>query len=242
MTERSTLGAKLIALKDQSGLTLSNIAKAAGYRSPSSIQRYFSAEYDAEYLPGSLASKLETALIGFGDPIIVREDIVRLTELGFMLDRQNIYPRVNVSRSVQSQYGCSGTYPQGQYRGGAEEFIINDEPLAAFIAPQHLALRHIEALYVSTTSMVPRHALGEVIFIDTDRPAAIGDDVVVWLKSEDYEDSDTNRLAILARFVGRGREQVEFETLTPAGRFELSAEEIHAVMPLLTAPELLPNA
>ncbi|VXD07597.1 conserved hypothetical protein [Sphingomonas sp. T1] len=243
MTDKPTLGDKLIALKERSGLTLSNIAKAAGYRSPSSIQRYFSPDYDAEYLPGSLAAKLEEALIGYGDPLIVRDDIVRLTEIGFMLDRQYIHPaRVDLRRRVQTEYTCSGTYPSGSYRGEAEEFVINDAPLAAFAAPAHLALRHIEALYVTTTSMAPRYGLGEVVFFDTDRPASIGEDVVVWLKSAVYEDSDTNRVAILGRFVGRSRAGVEIEVLTPPSRFVIEAEEINAVMPILAARELLPDA
>lgn len=69
---------RLAALKDQSGLSLREIARRMGYRNASSIQRYFSADFTKPALPADFVAKLLPVLEGVGDPPITREQILGL--------------------------------------------------------------------------------------------------------------------------------------------------------------------
>jgi len=64
MDGKTSLGEKLRALRDLTELSLEDVADRAGYAGKSSIQRYFSPSYEAEYLPRDLADKLVVAFKG----------------------------------------------------------------------------------------------------------------------------------------------------------------------------------
>lgn len=78
MTTNPSTGTKLLALKQRSGLSLRAIAAAAGYKGASSIQRYFSADYDSEYLPPEVAERLSKVFEGKGRPAIMAEEVTEL--------------------------------------------------------------------------------------------------------------------------------------------------------------------
>lgn len=78
MTIYPHTGSKLLALKQRSGLSLRAIAAAAGYKGASSIQRYFSADYDSEYLPPDVAERLAKAFVGKGRPAIMADEVTDL--------------------------------------------------------------------------------------------------------------------------------------------------------------------
>lgn len=79
MPRTEPIGTTLLALKDRSGLSLGKIAKAAGYKTASSVQRYFSEDYDAAYLPPEVAERFVKALVGKGRPAITASEIITLT-------------------------------------------------------------------------------------------------------------------------------------------------------------------
>lgn len=78
MQRTEGLGKVLLALKQRSGMSLGKIAKAAGYKSASSVQRYFSEDYDAPYLPPEIAERFVKAFVGKGRPAITATEIVSL--------------------------------------------------------------------------------------------------------------------------------------------------------------------
>ena len=83
-----TISTQLVELKDRSGLSIRAIARAMGYQNASSIQRYFSADYAKPTLPADFVAKLLPVLVGKGDPLIAREEVLALaptslTELEF---------------------------------------------------------------------------------------------------------------------------------------------------------------
>lgn len=238
MTNHTTLGAKLLALKDRSGLSLANIARSGGYRNASSIQRYFSEEYDAEFLPGNVAKKLEEALVGFGEPPIHRQDIERLTEYGFMLERQSLAVRVDINRRAMPHIECNGSYPAGTYIGDAETFSIGSDPLKEFVKPDGMIYRPIDAIYVSTVSMQPKYDPGDILFFERERPAGIGKDAIFFLIGED----EKLGTAILARLISKSRDGMEVEILNPSSRITIPLERIDDVCPVLAPSELLPEA
>jgi len=71
-------GDVLIALKERAGLSLRKIAQLAGYRGASSIQRYFSRDFNGQFLPPEVAAKLAKALAGKGRPPIQEHELTEL--------------------------------------------------------------------------------------------------------------------------------------------------------------------
>lgn len=78
MAVAESTGRTLLDFKERSGLSLSKIAKAAGYAGASSIQRYFDEDYD-KLLPPEIAERLTKALVGRGRPAITVEEMAGLT-------------------------------------------------------------------------------------------------------------------------------------------------------------------
>jgi hypothetical protein len=232
-----TIGSKLLRLKEQSGLTLNNIAKAGGYSSPSSIQRYFSIDYSPQHLPRSVADRLMEALVGFGDPVVTKADIEELTETGFYLRRQP-RPSINIRRSEIHYIPCHPSYAAGASLYDGIDFEImtlsEEEEVRRFNKPSRYGLRHIHATYVSTSSMIPRFQPGEVVFYEHDRPPQLGSDVLICLSVEDQE-----AVYALGRLVAQTATDVAIETLSPAQTTRIDREHIQMVQPIISAAEIL---
>ncbi|WP_047866997.1 hypothetical protein [Sphingomonas paucimobilis] len=240
--KNDTLGSKLQALKERSGLSLTNIAKAADYKTASSIQRYFSEDYDAEYLPKALADRMKKALVGFGNPPIDDSDISRLTEYGFMYDRKYPSPPQDM-RFKRVTQDSIGVYTSK--RGGILEdqfditTIIFEESILSFACPEHLKRRSISGAYISTSHMMPRYMPGEIIFFETDRPASIGRDVVVVLAQPEGSDVEPYEDTVIGTLAALDAEGLELKLLNPSKPVRLPSDYIDQVWPILDAVELL---
>ena len=229
-----TLGEKLIELKDRSGLSFANIAKAGGFRGGSSIQRYFSPEFDREYLPSHLAKKFVEALVGFGDPPITRHDIEALTEIGFMQLRQPS-PTINIDRAEKRFIDCVGSYVSTAPYTPWEGLMLGRDALRHFRAPEHLYYRPIDAFFMDGTSMLPRIRPGEVVFYESERPAQIGNDVVVFLSS----DEDNLPTIIVGQLLARKKDCIVLSHGASGEGSELPNSTIDYVAPILPTSELL---
>lgn len=79
---------KLRALRERSKLTMADIAKRAGWRQPSSYQRYEDDRlFTQQYLPLRIAEKLKRALVGRGSPPITEADVMELTGITVLRSR-----------------------------------------------------------------------------------------------------------------------------------------------------------
>lgn len=232
-----TIGSKLLRLKERSGLTLNNIAKAGGYSSPSSIQRYFSADYAPQHLPRSVADRLVEALVGFGEPVVTRSDIEELTETGFYLKRQP-RPAINIRRAEIRYIPCHPSYALGAGAYDGIDFEImtlnEEEEVRRFNKPSRYSLRHIHATYVSTSSMIPRFQPGEVVFYEHDRPPQLGSDVLICISVEDQE-----AVYAIGRLISQTATDVAIETLSPTQITRIGREHIDMVQPIISAAEVL---
>jgi len=232
-----TLGSKLLRLKDRSGLTLNNIAKAGGYSSPSSLQRYFSAEYNPTHLPRAVADRLIEALVGFGEPAILRQDIEEFTETGFYLKR-NVAPHISIRRSELAYISCHPSYLLGfeAYEGMKFEFISlnEEEEVRRFNKPSGYGYRHIHATYVSTSSMMPRFQPGEIVFYETDRPPSVGSDILICLQVEDRD-----VVYALGRLAAQTATYVELHTLNPEEFTKIERRHIEMMHPIVGAADIL---
>lgn len=65
---------KIAGLRERSGLSMEDLAKAMGFKGSSSIQRYLSPSYDKGFRP-EIASRFKAALHGRGNPPITSTDL-----------------------------------------------------------------------------------------------------------------------------------------------------------------------
>jgi SOS-response transcriptional repressor LexA len=84
-----TLATHLTKLKAHAGVSMSVIAKGAGYAGRSSIQRYFT-DHTIDRLDPDVASKFAAVLVGKGTPPIGLEHLARLVTTNFDDAMQNI--------------------------------------------------------------------------------------------------------------------------------------------------------
>lgn len=65
---------RLAKLRDRSGLSMDDLAKAMGFKGQSSIQRYLRPDYDRGFRP-ELAARFKAALVGRGNPPITPSEL-----------------------------------------------------------------------------------------------------------------------------------------------------------------------
>lgn len=230
MTDRITIGAQLLALKERSKLSLDKIASRAKYGGRSSLQRYFSADYDVDYLPRSIAERLADALEG---DEVSREDVLALAGIpapNAVAVKLEGGADVTLPRDVEV-YGTALGAPR-EFDGQAiEQTTLNTGEIITYI-PRPPALNGIKAayaLYVQGSSMSPRFEDGETIFVTDSRqhrPARITDDVVVYLRCDEEDDGSTSTGVMVKRLARRTAHFVELQQFNPPVTFKVPMERI----------------
>lgn len=96
-------------------------------------------------------------------------------------------------------------------------------------------------LYVSGSSMEPRHMDGETIVIDPKGRLRNGDDVVVYLRTHDADEDngETARGVLVKRLVRRTSGYIELEQFNPAKVFRIEAHDYVRVDRVIPWSELL---
>lgn len=82
VSNNESTGAAVARLRLRSGLSVRDLAVAAGYNHGSGVQRYLDPAYDKR-LPVEVADRLASALVGKGDPPITRDEVIALTGISF---------------------------------------------------------------------------------------------------------------------------------------------------------------
>ena len=232
MADEST-GTRLRRLQERSGLSYDQIAKAAGYAGRSSVQRYFSDDFEGA-LTTSQAKKLT---LGFAGSNVTADEIWALSDL----PTPNAMPMTlgnergaNMSRDIPV-YGTALGAP-ATFDGVAIEqtHLDQSEVINYFSRPSALSGRKdVYAVYIQGSSMAPRFQEGEVAFVDSKRPPLVGDDVLVFIRSPE-DDGERVTACLIKRLVRRSSSYVELEQFGPAATFKVNAERvmhIHRVIP-----------
>jgi transcriptional regulator with XRE-family HTH domain len=81
---------KIVKLRNRSGLSMDELAKAMGYAGQSSIQRYLSPFYEKGFRP-EVARRFYDALIGRGDPPITDADLQVFFALNLFLPGAEVF-------------------------------------------------------------------------------------------------------------------------------------------------------
>lgn len=96
-------------------------------------------------------------------------------------------------------------------------------------------------LYVSGSSMEPRHMDGDLLLVDPNGRVRGGEEVVVYLRPTDehQDDGETARAVLVKRLVRRSSDFVELEQYQPPARFQISMSEIVRMDRVIPWQELL---
>lgn len=248
-----TIGQKLIALRERAGVSLKEIADMGDYRGASSVQAYFNQDYTRP-LSTSTAFRLSRALVGRGQPPISADDVRELTEPDML--RLGDHPLAEGEMRHEFHSAPSTPTLRGQPKdvpvygsalaadlafdtegNGAREIEITNFEMGEVIAhvrrPPGLSdQRKVYAIFVSGSSMEPRYRPGDPVFVDPQRPPAIGDDVIVQLVSPDG--TGEIMTGLIKTMVKRSSHALELEQYSPAIRFSVPTERIahiHRVIP-----------
>lgn len=116
-------------------------------------------------------------------------------------------------------------------------FFMNGEIVDRVRRPPGVAnARKVYGIYVIGESMLPRYEPGELLYVNPDRPASIGDYVVVQLQPA--EDGSPGR-AYIKRLCKRTPRSIVVEQFNPPETIEISSVAILAVHRVMPWKELL---
>lgn len=237
-----TIGQKLLELKERSGLSLAEIARLAGYKAASSIQKMFHADYAPSALPSAPALKLVTALVGRGAPAISPKDVLALTS-----SEGDAGPALKALTEFASEWAKTiqvfQTQPATVDMLEAEPiedacfYFLNDD-VSEFSAPEFLQRRMVWGFYVSTANMHPRYEVGEPALAQMRPPPRPGDDVVVTLQPETGAEAEGKKM-IICRLVSNDGQQAMFEQFNPPSQFVIPAHRVASASRLLSVVDFL---
>lgn len=237
-----TVGERLNALKRRSGMSLTDIARLAGYAGPSGLQRYFRDDYDPSVLDYRLALRLSEVLKGAGDPPIEPYELMALTDRGAMQDNNGgavaVQPRyetrgfisVYMAEPIRREYNAEGV----SY--SARSVVINlSEPVKSYVVPAWLERRNIYGFFQAGDSMAPKFEEGDIIFTEGKRRASRGDCALVIV--EDRRDDD-EMVGIVGEVTKLTEEVIILSQLT-GDTIELPIAEVSAIRRIMRPEDLL---
>lgn len=248
MVNEQTIGEKLMEIRARTDMSLTAVAKAAGYAGRSSVQDFFVRHYNPAYLDREIAGRLAKAFVGKGQPPVQEEEIMALAGL----------PPTNAAEpfDLGERTGQIGAMPRdipiyGTALGGEIEFdqtngdgvlsvehteLDQSEVVGYLRRPPSLEGRQgLYGIYVQGSSMHPRFADGEAALVDPKRPPMIGDDVVVQLACP--EDERVTHV-LIKRLVRRSASFVELEQFSPALTFRVETARIQCIHRIVPVGEL----
>lgn len=237
-----TIGERLMALRSRSGMTMSEIARLAGYKGPSSIQRYFAPEYAPDELDYRFALKLVDAMQGAGDPPIDAYEIMVMTAKGAVDSPGSHVAKRNELSSKGFIYAYETdlvSYEYNDVDGEAVQVegirIFKESSYTTFEVPPFLEKRDVYGFIQSGENMHPRIRDGEVAFTEGRKRAAIGDYVMVTV-SQNLEDQIEE--AILGELELRSSEFIELEQ--PSGvRLLIPLKDVLGVRRIMSSEQLI---
>ncbi len=97
--------------------------------------------------------------------------------------------------------------------------------------------KDVYAIYFTGHSMVPRYEPNEIGYVDPRKPPAIGDFVLVQLRTQDGEDERIVR-ALVKRLVRRTADYYELEQFNPATTFRIETKQVARIHRILTPNDL----
>ena len=120
--------------------------------------------------------------------------------------------------------------------GKLGDFHLNTEtPIDHVRRPAGIAAaRDVYALYVVSSSMIPRYEEGDLIYVHPHRPPTVGCYVVVQLRDQEHGEHE----ALIKRLARRSLSKLVLEQFNPPGTREIAMSKVEAIHRILTPNEL----
>lgn len=239
---RETIGAQLADLRRRAGLSLSAVAKKAGYSGPSSVQAFFHPDYDPPALDISVAHRLADAMNGLGSPPIREEDVFVLARMGAHKPRSTFTPAPEKPGQVvvyETRHGGRRAWNVRGVLKSLEFFEINmNRRVRSFPAQPGLGEDTAAfALYMAGEGMSPRFRDGEPVFIDPTRPPSRGEDALVLLRESSSEDVGYSD-AIFGLLVSRSDDSILLRQHKPSRAARIPAKSVSAMLRVIPWAEV----
>lgn len=250
MAEQETIGAKLIAIRERSGLSLDKVAARGGWAGRSSVQRYFEVEYNPEYLPLDIAKKLIKAFEGQGTPPVSINELLTLAGVpdqgggGFSVE-DTVGSIGKMPRDIPvygTALGADAIMDEASGTGSinVEQAALDQSEVLGYLRrpPALVGRKDVYGVYISGVSMYPRFNDGEAVFVDPRRPPMIGDDVIIHLAVPDAHDGDRVGGVLIKRLVRRSSSYIELSQFNPPISFRIEAHSVKSVHRIVPTAEL----
>ena len=250
-TGEETTGQKLARLRARARLSLDEVARTAGYKGRSSVQRFFHPAYDVDYLAMDVARRLAGAFAGKGDPPVAAEEVLSLAGMpslaGELRAADRSFANLGALPRDLPVYGTalgSEARVEAAEGGGTlkvEQAELDQSEVLGYLRrpPALEGRRDVYGVYVAGASMYPRFGEGEAVFVDPKRPPMIGDDVILFLVEADEHEGDRVRNVLVKRLKRRTADWYELEQFNPACTFRIDRKRVRAVHRIVPAGELL---
>lgn len=179
---------------------------------------------EAQHIPDAFADPARPA--GASDPTPrLGEPNAHFADLPDEMFSRGSYPKdVLVYGTVQG--GDNGVFELDM--GHAIDYVRRPPGIASS--------RDVYAVYVEGISMIPARRPGELIYVHSMRPPAVGSDVVIQMKP--HGEGEPVR-CFIKRLVALRSEKIEVEQFNPAERFEIPRAAILRLHRILTLEELM---
>lgn len=242
----NTIGERLTALRARSGLTLDQVAEAASYRGRSSVQKYFSSDYNPPFLDRLVAGRLARALVGKGNPPIAESELLALAGDIPKLPEYNFktLPRVERRVPVYLTFFVKIS-PVLKNQPPIPVFYTElDNPVEYVWQPPAINERHaVYGMRFQRGALTPRYRPGEYVFLDPDTDPRYGDDVCIYFETEQSDEAiiQDNFVSVMVIFGTLERQTLEhlflrtIEGDAPIKVAMSSVEKMHRVITLTDA-------
>ena len=243
MSDPETPGIALRRLWMRSGLSMQELALAAGYKAASGIQRYLDPAH-AKPLAVDLARRLAETLAGRGLPPITEAEVLALAG----------YPTAPNAAVLRFEGDAFDSPPErlpvwGSGLGAARMFdgdaieqtdLNSGAELDYVRRPSMLrGKKNAYALHVQGSSMHPALPDGELVVACRDMPLSIGDNVVVYLRDAAADDGERSRGVLVKELVRRSASYIELRQYEPRTDFKVPATDVIRIDRILTRREMV---
>lgn len=196
-----------------------------------SLDAGLSRDYLRKFLDNPSASMRSSSITALA-PILQVSPSWLMTGMGDTSDgpeaKSILPPRATMPIDVPVMGTAAANHNQGafQFEGGVIDYVRRPPALNG--------AKDIYALYVEGTSMEPRHRHGDLLFVHPHKPARIGDDVIIQIKTE----PDAPIAATLGELLRRKAEHLVIKKLNPPAEIELSLTGVVSIHKVLQINEL----
>lgn len=217
----------------RSGRTYEEISRGIGYKQASSLAHY-TARFHGQWLPVRFLKNLLPELVGYGQPAITQEEVLRL---GGPFVAGAVAGTSTIPEGAEKVRMPTGLIPlYGNARGGPDgQFEMQGEPLDRIQAPPILdKVGEAYAVRVVDDSMSPKYEHGQTVYINPNIIPRRSHYVIAQVKRE----ADNVVEAFVKRFVKWTWDELVLEQFNPEKQLTFPHGRVVSVHVIVHADEL----